>query len=667
VISREIYLDTGDTFRAKIYQLLAIAWLLFWYSTSYAKTLPISTAPSPLSYLYWFLALLLCMFAGYFMGSRRRIDEENYQAAIEKTLSANELRLRQQQAALAVLTKEQLKDWQNPEEVFREIAKISAETLNVERVSIWLFSDDNQQLECMDLYLKSKNLHTIAKPLQATELPVYFKFISQHRVIAANDVMHHPSTVELLHGYVQENGVGAMLDGTIWLNNNVIGVICHEHVGSSREWMLDEQSFVGSVADLVRLTIETDKRRKAETDLLKHKKSLEAVIEKRTAAIENNVKLFQFLVERAPVIILYMNDANEIIEMNPEAERVSGYSREFAIGKTYEELFSSPETKLYNQMLVQKLSRGELKFQGENLLVRCADGSHVELSVSRSSELDTDGNKVIISIGQDMSKQKALESSLIKAREAAESADRIKSMFVASMSHELRTPLNSIIGFLGVVLQGMSGELNIRQKDQLGRAYNSSKHLLSLISDVIDISKIEAGFLQVYVEKFDLIALLTEVQHAVQHLAEEKELALIIDCPPEIKLETDRKRLYQVVLNVVSNGLKYSEQGAVKVTASIKAKKLLIVVEDTGIGISEENLVDLFKPFVRVDSHLKIKTLGTGLGLYLTRKILSQLLCGEISVTSQLGLGSLFTVSLPIKIPKVTMQNQTSVLEDLLP
>jgi signal transduction histidine kinase len=184
---------------------------------------------------------------------------------------------------------------------------------------------------------------------------------------------------------------------------------------------------------------------------------------------------------------------------------------------------------------------------------------------------------------------------------------------------------------------------------------------------VIDISKIEAGFLQVYVEKFDLIALLTEVQHAVQHLAEEKELALIIDCPPEIKLETDRKRLYQVVLNVVSNGLKYSEQGAVKVTASIKAKKLLIVVEDTGIGISEENLVDLFKPFVRVDSHLKIKTLGTGLGLYLTRKILSQLLCGEISVTSQLGLGSLFTVSLPIKIPKVTMQNQTSVLEDLLP
>ena len=90
------------------------------------------------------------------------------------------------------------------------------------------------------------------------------------------------------------------------------------------------------------------------------------------------------------------------------------------------------------------------------------------------------------------------------------------------MSHELRTPLNSIIGFLGVVLQGLSGELNVKQKNQLGRAYNSSKHLLSLITDVIDISKIEAGFLQVHIEKFELASLLIEVQYAVQHLAEQK-------------------------------------------------------------------------------------------------------------------------------------------------
>ena len=159
-----------------------------------------------------------------------------------------------------------------------------------------------------------------------------------------------------------------------------------------------------------------------------------------------------------------MDIANEVIEMNPEAERISGYSREFAIGKSYDELFSSEETKSYNQALIQKLATSN-SLQGEELLVRCADGSTVELSVSRSMDLDADGNPVIISIGQDMSKQKALEASLIKAREAAESADRIKSMFVALMSHELRTPLNSIFGFLDVVLQVMSGGLNVKQKD----------------------------------------------------------------------------------------------------------------------------------------------------------------------------------------------------------
>ncbi len=237
-------------------------------------------------------------------------------------------------------------------------------------------------------------------------------------------------------------------------------------------------------------------------------------------------------------------------------------------------------------------------------------------------------------------------------------------MFVASMSHELRTPLNSIIGFLGVVLQGMSGELNTKQKDQLGRAYHSSKHLLSLITDVIDISKIEAGFLQVYIEQFELVTLFTEVQHAVQHIVEDKRLTLTIDCPVGIHLETDRKRLYQVILNVVSNALKYTEQGTVNVIAHIKAKQLLVTVEDTGIGIGKADIASLFKPFVRIDSPLKIKTLGTGLGLYLTRKILKQLLSGDISVTSQLGQGSTFTIRIPIKIRQEATQNQTSILED---
>lgn len=620
--------------------------------------------------------ITLALVGGYLFGSFKRgrqvellINESQLQVKnkliMQERLVKSEQRLQRQNASLSLVTAMQLRHWQNPEEIFKEIAKISAETLDVERVGVWLFSEDDKRLECVDLYLKSKKLHTQTEPLEAHEFPVYFSHLAQQRIMAANDVMHHPATVEFTKSYAQANNIGAILDGAIWLNNHVIGAICHEHVGGAREWTLDEQSFAASVADLTRLTIEMDTRRKAELALLKQNENLEQIVEARTLSLQESEKTFRYVVEDAPIPILIINKNAKITEFNPEAEIATGYSRNQVLGKNFIELLVAKESRKKALQMSLNTLKGE-DFRGVELYLRRADGTQVEFECSASlAGYDAStGARQIVAIGRDVSQQKALEQSLIIAREAAESADRIKSMFVASMSHELRTPLNSIIGFLGVVLQGMSGELNVKQKDQLSRAYHSSKHLLSLITDVIDISKIEAGFLQVHVEKFDLATLLTEVEHAVQYLAEEKGLALIIQCPKDIKLQTDRKRLYQVVLNVVSNGLKYTEQGSVKVTASAKDQHVTIVVEDTGIGIKEAEMKNLFKPFERIDSPLKIKTLGTGLGLYLTRKILHQLLGGDISLTSQLGQGSIFTIQVPIKMPEVVIKSHNSILEN---
>lgn len=620
--------------------------------------------------------IILALLGGYLFGSFKRsrqvellINDAQRQIKnkkmVQEKLIKSEQRIQRQNSSLGLLTAMQLRYWQNPEEIFKEIAKVSAETLDVERVGVWLFSEDDKRLECVDLYLKSSNLHTHTESLQSHNFPVYFSHLAQRRILAANDVMQHPATVEFTKGYAQENNIGAILDGAIWLNNHVIGAICHEHVGDAREWTLDEQSFAGSVADLTRLTIEMDRRRKAEHALLKQNENLEQIVQARTLSLQESEKTFRYVVEHAPISILIINKDAKITEFNPEAEIATGYSREQALGKNFIELLVTKQSRKKAFQMSLSTLKGE-DFRGVELYLRRADGAIVEFECSASlAGYDTSASaRQIVAIGRDISQQKALEQSLIIARESAESADRIKSMFVASMSHELRTPLNSIIGFLGVVLHGMSGDLNVKQKDQLGRAYHSSKHLLSLITDVIDISKIEAGFLQVHVEKFDLATLFTDVQHAVQHLVEEKGLALIIECPQDIELETDRKRLYQVVLNVVSNGLKYTEQGSVKVTVSNKGKHLTILVEDTGIGIKEADLQNLFKPFERIDSPLKIKTLGTGLGLYLTRKILDQLLGGDISLKSELGQGSIFTIRVPVKMPDVVIKNHTSILED---
>jgi PAS domain S-box-containing protein len=571
-------------------------------------------------------------------------------------------RLKQQSSSLAYLASTQLNKQTSPQAFYRSLIKQSAETLNVARVSVWLYSKDKQELVCDALYELSTGVYSQGQVLSAKNLPQYFGALAQSRVLVANDVYQHAATQEFLAEYFPAYQIGAMLDATIWHDGEMIGIICHEHVGGAREWALDEQNYVGSLADLARLTVELDRRQKVETDLVEHRENFEDMLKSRTASIENNAKLFRFLVERAPVTILYMNAANEIIEMNPEAERISGYSRDFAIGKTYQSLFTPKELTQDHDKYFSEVFYGN-KIQGQEMLIRRADGSTIELSVSRSMELDADGNPVIISIGQDISQQKALEASLIQAREAAESADRIKSMFVASMSHELRTPLNSIIGFLGVVLQGMSGDLNPKQKDQLGRAYASSKHLLSLITDVIDISKIEAGFLETHETSFDAKDVMDEVAHAVQHLALERSLELQVECPGGITMHSDRKRLYQVILNVVSNALKYTEKGHVKVVFEPLDQMLEIKVQDTGIGIDEDGLAKLFKPFERIDSRLKIKTLGTGLGLYLTHKILTLLLGGSIEVKSKLEEGSTFTIRLPYQMPKIETGKRVNILE----
>ena len=582
-------------------------------------------------------------------------------------LGESEQRLVRQNAALQKLSLGELGLNKQPDGNFKALTELSAQTLEVGRVSIWLFLEgDSTQLQCVDMFELASQQHSAGQIFRAEDFPIYFKALREQRVIAADNALTHPATVELAREYLPNGGIGALLDATIRMNNEIIGAVCHEHIGAARQWTLDEQSFVGSIADSIRVSIESQRRFEAEQALKLHTDQLEDLVKARTLALENNAHMNKFIIENAPATIITLDIQGNILELNPAAQKLSGYTREYAIGKNYNDLFAEGGYIGDSQTLFEELKAGKV-IRGEELNFIRPDGSKIELSVSRSIEKDANGQAMVISIGQDISRQKAVEVALVEAREAAESADRIKTMFVASMSHELRTPLNSIIGFLGVVLQGMSGELNVKQKDQLGRAYNSSKHLLSLITDVIDISKVEAGFLQVRVEKFDLAALLVEVQHATQHLAQEKKLYLTIDCPANIRLQTDRKRVYQVILNVVSNALKYSEDGGVKVLASVKAKQLEIKVQDTGIGISEADLAKLFKPFERVESHLKIKTLGTGLGLYLTRKILAQLLGGKISVTSKLAEGSIFTINMPIKTPTVSMHNHTSILEYVAP
>ncbi|MET0081455.1 MAG: transporter substrate-binding domain-containing protein [Sedimenticola sp.] len=259
----------------------------------------------------------------------------------------------------------------------------------------------------------------------------------------------------------------------------------------------------------------------------------------------------------------------------------------------------------------------------------------------------------LFSIGtiQDITTIKESEEALRLANDRLQELDKLKSMFIASMSHELRTPLNSIIGFTGVLLQGVTGDLNTKQRDSLQRVQRAGRHLLSLISDVIDISKIEAGRIEVYKEEFSLKDLLQEAVDNVGPQAKAKGLVLEVDGGEELILYTDRQRLLQCLVNYLSNAVKFTEEGRVTLHVREDGEEIDFSVEDTGIGIAEEDQPRLFEAFERLESHLRIKAGGTGLGLYLTKKIVTELLAGRIYLQSRLGEGSVFGLRIPRMLP----------------
>jgi len=240
---------------------------------------------------------------------------------------------------------------------------------------------------------------------------------------------------------------------------------------------------------------------------------------------------------------------------------------------------------------------------------------------------------------------------LEKANRELKGLDRIKSMFIASMSHEFRTPLNSIIGFTRVVLDGMSGEINAKQREQLNRALRSSQHLLSLVTDIIDISNIEAGRVKVMPQQVLVNEVITEATDMVADAINKKGLLLKVDAPHELHIYIDRKRLLQCLVNLLNNAVKFTESGSVTVRAQQSGSSMLIEVSDTGIGIARADRTKIFEPFERIRTHLYVKAGGAGLGLYLTQKLVTEILHGEIAVESEEGKGSTFRISIPQSLP----------------
>ena len=232
--------------------------------------------------------------------------------------------------------------------------------------------------------------------------------------------------------------------------------------------------------------------------------------------------------------------------------------------------------------------------------------------------------------------------------------DRLKSQFLANMSHELRTPLNSIIGFTGIILQGLTGEITDEQKKQLEMVYDSGKHLLTLINDVLDLSKIAAGRMDIITETFYLAEVIGSVIEMITPLANSKNLKLITTnmLPPGFEIYSDRNKTKQILINLLNNAVKFTETGQIEINTDFTTEgdEIEISVSDTGTGIKEEELDSIFDEFHQVEGTVVRDKAGVGLGLSISKKLVA-LLKGKIRAESEYGIGSKFTFSLPLQAP----------------
>jgi protein-histidine pros-kinase len=226
--------------------------------------------------------------------------------------------------------------------------------------------------------------------------------------------------------------------------------------------------------------------------------------------------------------------------------------------------------------------------------------------------------------------------------DAIEAKDR----FVATMSHELRTPLNAIIGFTGMLLLKLPGPLNAEQERQLGTVRSSARYLLSLINDLLDLAKIEAGRIAPDIEPVSCQQLVEEVVESLRPLAEAKGLALNADMPEaSVMVQSDRRLLSQILLNLAGNAIKFTEAGHVAIRVRQEEHRVEFSVADTGPGIAHEDHGKLFSAFTQLDSEMSRRHEGTGLGLHLSRRF-AEVLGGQIILQSAVGAGSTFTLVL---------------------
>jgi PAS domain S-box-containing protein len=399
---------------------------------------------------------------------------------------------------------------------------------------------------------------------------------------------------------------------------------------------------------------------KAEKEQMDYKKLISTIREK-----EKNILKLEKTLQLMPDGVVMVNQNAEITFSNSQVEQLFGYMPEELLGKDIETLVPVKDREKHIDYRNNYISSPKIREMGSQLEVYGLkkDGGIFPVDISLSP-VRIDEEFFIVSTVKDISERKQIQNELKKTKEAAEAANRAKSEFLANMSHELRTPLNAILGYSQILLRDR--DLNHKQKEEINTIKASGEHLLGLISDILDLSKIEFGKMELNPVEFKFTDFINSISEIFKIRAKEKNLSFIYEVLTDIPVyvNSDEKKLRQILFNLLSNALKFTEKGGIAFKVGKKDNKIVFQVEDTGIGIDPESQNEIFLPFTQV-SNQAYRSEGTGLGLSISQK-LAEVLGSSIYVQSKPGEGSIFTFEMvlpeiyqPENLPELNENNIT--------
>jgi PAS domain S-box-containing protein len=375
---------------------------------------------------------------------------------------------------------------------------------------------------------------------------------------------------------------------------------------------------------------------------------LNTELQERNHELDARVAELDAVLDQMADGVLIADARGEFVRHNPSVERIYGRPLAGVASREWIELLRiqsvSGEPLTIDALPTRRALAERRIIEGAEWTAERPDGRRIRLLGSASPLQDAQGRLTgVVLVFRDVTERAMLV-------EQVQKATQLKERFFAQMSHELRTPINAILGYSNLIADGLAGELPAQAQEMIGRIRRSGRHLLELVNDVLDISRLEAGKIQIDPTEFDLVELARDTMTSVEPQARDKGLALAVDAPESLRLCSDPARVRQVLLNLASNAVKFTERGEVRIVVEPCADgRVALRVSDTGPGIAPADQENVFAEFVQVGPRQK-RLEGTGLGLAISRR-LARLLGGELSLRSELGKGSTFSLLLPAAGP----------------